>query len=263
MKSPGEKHCSSIRISTCCSSRIAMGKRGLRSTRMIFVPGNHADLHCVVSIDAGNTDRDDASFSVIQAWAFDENNLYLMAQFREQCEFDKLKRMARRFIKRHQPDVVLIENTANGPALISELRRKVKHRHLVSSITPRGSKAARLNRHIDKIRDGRVQLPEKAIFNAEFGAEFERFHYRKDTDQVDAFTQMADWWEPCRALGRVPRRCVPPPVPMVVGCNGQFSGLDQQKSTTPKPEERGICVVRGNSNRLYAPNGPFIKVTRG
>lgn len=132
-----------------------------------FVPDHHADLHCIVSIDAGNTDGDDASFSVIQAWAFDDKNLYLMNQFREQCEFDELKRMTKRFIKRHRPDVVLIENTANGPALISELRRKEKTRRLVLPITPRGSKAARLNRHIDKIRDGRVQLPENAVFNAE------------------------------------------------------------------------------------------------
>ncbi len=50
------------------------------------------------------------------------------------------------------------------------------------------------------------------------------------------------------------------PVPMVVGCNSQFSGLDERKSTTPKPEERGLCVARGNSNYYYAPNGPFIKV---
>jgi predicted phage terminase large subunit-like protein len=226
-----------------------------------FVPGHHASLHCVLSIDAGNSDGDDASFSVIQAWAFDENNLYLMDQFREQCEFNELKRMTKRFIKRHRPDVVLIEKTANGPALISELRRKGKTRHLVLPITPRGSKAARLNRHIDKIRDGRVQLPENAVFNAEFRAEFERFHRRKHTDQVDAFTQMADWWEQCRALGRVPRRGGPPPVPMVVGCNSQFSGFDPRKSTAPKPGERGVCAWRGNSN--HAPNGPFIKVKSG
>ena len=139
-----------------------------------FVPGDHADLHCVISIDAGNTKGDDASFSVVQAWAFDDKNLYLMNQFREQCDFNELKRMTKRFIKDHQPYVVLIENTANGPALISELRRKEKTRHLVLPITPRGSKAARLNRHIDEeIRDGRVQLPEGAVFNAKFVAEFE------------------------------------------------------------------------------------------
>jgi predicted phage terminase large subunit-like protein len=222
-----------------------------------FVPGNHADLHCVISIDAGNTKGDDASFSVIQAWAFDEKNLYLLNQFREQCEFDELKRMTRRFIKRHQPYVVLIEKTANGPALISELRRKGKP---VLPITPRGSKAARLNRHIDKIRDGRVQLPENAVFNAKFGAEFERFHRREHADQVDAFTQMADWFDQCYPLGRVPRRASAP-VPMVVGCNSQFSGFDQGKSASLKPAERGVCVARGNS--YYAPNGPFIKVKSG
>jgi predicted phage terminase large subunit-like protein len=228
-----------------------------------FVPGNHADLRCGVSIDAGNTDGDDASFSVIQAWAFDEKNLYLINQFREQCEFNELKRMSKRFIKNHQPDVVLIENTANGPALISELRRRGKTRRLVLPITPRGSKAARLNRHIDKIREGRVQLPENAVFNAEFGAEFERFHRREHTDQVDAFTQMADWFDECYPLGRIPRRRSSAPVPMVIGCNSQFSGFDQGKSTTLKPAERGVCVARGNSNRLYAPNGPFIKVKSG
>jgi predicted phage terminase large subunit-like protein len=223
-----------------------------------FVPGHHADLHCVVSIDAGYTDGDDASFSVIQAWAFDDKNLYLMNQFREQCDFNELKRMTRRFIKCH-PDVVLIENTANGPALISELRRKGK---TILPITPRGSKAARLNRHIDKIRDGRVQLPENAVFNAEFRAEFERFYRRKHADQVDAFTQMADWFDQCYPLGRMPRRASAS-VPMVAGYNSQFSGFDQGKSTTAKPAERGVCAWSGNSNRLYAPNGPFIKVTKG
>jgi predicted phage terminase large subunit-like protein len=236
-----------------------MGKRGLRSTRMI---SRHLFRATMQTYSALLASRDEASFSVIQAWGFDEKNLYLINQFREQCEFNELKRTARRFIKRHQPDVVLIEKTANGPALISELRRKGKTRHLVLPITPRGSKAAHLNRNIDKIRDGRVQLPENAVFNAEFGAEFERFHRREHADQVDAFTQMADWFDQCRALGRVPRRASAP-VAMVVGCNSQFSGLDQRKSTTPEPEERGVIAGRGNSKFYYAPNGPFIKVKSG
>ena len=158
-----------------------------------FAAGDHAHLHCVLSIDAGNSDGDEASFSVIQAWAFDENNLYLMDQFREQCEFDKLKRMARRFKRRYRPDAILIEKTANGPALISEIRRKGKNRHLIVPITPRGSKAARLNRHIDKIRDGHVQIVEGAACRAEFVAEFEAFPHGEHADQVDAFTQTADW----------------------------------------------------------------------
>ena len=42
-----------------------------------FTSGSYAHLHCVLSIDAGTTDEDDASFSVIQAWAFDDKYLYL------------------------------------------------------------------------------------------------------------------------------------------------------------------------------------------
>ena len=61
---------------------------------------------------------------------------------------------------------------------------------LVVPITPHGSKSARLNRHIDKIRDGRVQLPEDAEFRAEFVAEFVAFPHGEHADQVDAFTQV-------------------------------------------------------------------------
>ena len=50
----------------------------------------------------------------------------LIDQWRKQCEFDELERMARRFNRRHRPDAILIEKMANGPALISKLRRKLK-----------------------------------------------------------------------------------------------------------------------------------------
>jgi predicted phage terminase large subunit-like protein len=219
---------------------------------LTFAPGNYAHLHCVLSIDAGTTNDDNASCSVIQAWAFDDDNYYLMEEFREQCEFEDLKRMAKKFRYRYRPDATLVEKTANGPALISELRRKRKDHHQVVPITPRGSKAARLNRHIGKIRDGRVRLPENAEFHAEFVAEFVEFPHGDHDDQVDAFTQAADWIEQNRALAAQPRRATQP-VAMVVGFNSQFSGFDYRNSAANNPGERGICVGRGNSN--CAPNG--------
>ena len=54
-----------------------------------FSPGDAGHLACVLSIDPGTTDGDDASFSVIHAWAFDSNNLYLLNQFRRQCQFNE------------------------------------------------------------------------------------------------------------------------------------------------------------------------------
>ena len=222
-----------------------------------FAPGNYAHLPRVLSIEPGMTDEDDASFSVIQAWALDAKNFYLIDQYRAQCEFDELKRMARRFKARHRPYAILIEKTANGPALISELRRKSGRRGLIVPITPRGSKSARLNRHIDKIHQGRVQLAEGAAFVAELVAEFEAFPHGAHADQVDAFTQLADWVDQNGAAANGPSS-TSPLVPMVVGCNSQISTLGHRTLTTSKPGEPGICVWRGNSH--YAPNGPYIKV---
>ena len=222
-----------------------------------FVPDDLAYLPYVLSIDAGTTAGDDASFSVIQAWAFDQKNMYLIEQWREQCEFDELKRMAGKFKQRHQPDAILIEKAANGPALISDLRRRRKDRHLVVPITPRGSKSARFNRHIDKIRDRRVQLPEDAEFHTEFVSEFVVFPHGEYDDQVDTFTQAADWIDQNRGLTGHPWRASRP-VPMVVGHNSQFFGFASRNSTTSKPQARGICAWRGNTN--YAPNGPYLKV---
>ena len=138
-----------------------------------FARGDHAHLPCMLSVDPGYTDGDEASCSVIQAWALDAKNFYLRDRCRKQCEFDELKRMVLNLNRRYRPFTILVEKTANGPALISELKRKAPH--LIVPITPRGSKSARLYRHIDKIRDGRIRLPNDAEFSAEFVAEFEAF----------------------------------------------------------------------------------------
>ena len=220
-----------------------------------FAPDTIAHLPCVLSIDPGTTDGDDASFSVIQVWAFDAANCYLLDRYRAQCKFEELMRKARKLRKDHGAYAILIENTANGPALISQLERKLKGRCLIVPITPRGSKSARLNRHIDKIHQGRVQLAAGAAFSAEFIDEIVGFPYRKHTDQVDAFTQMPDFVDQYGALAK-PRNMTLD-IPMVASGNSQWSGWGHRSLPTAKPGERGICVARGNSH--YAPNGPFIQ----
>jgi predicted phage terminase large subunit-like protein len=100
--------------------------------------------------------------------------------------------VVRNFKRHHRPDAILIEKAGNGAALISDLRRRRKDRHLLLPITPRGSKSARFNRHIDKIRDGHVLLPQDAEFCTELVSECVAFPHGKYDDQVDTFTQAAD-----------------------------------------------------------------------
>lgn len=145
----------------------------------------------VLSIDPGYGTGSSASRSVIQAWKRRGQNYYLLDQFCEQCDVQDLRSAFWRFVKRHNPSIALIENTANGPALYSMIRNKAKFQ--IKLITPRrDAKAVRLNDHRSKVRGKRIFLPEDAVWREGYVAEFVSFPGEFD-DQVDATTQYFDF----------------------------------------------------------------------
>jgi len=145
----------------------------------------------ILSIDPGYGTGSNASRSVIQAWKRRGPNYYLIDQFCEQCDADDLRRAFWSFVRKYNPSVALIENTANGPALHSMIRKKAKMQ--IKLVTPRrDSKAVRLNDHRSKIRGKRIFLPEDAVWRESFVAEFIAFPGEFD-DQVDATTQYLDF----------------------------------------------------------------------
>ncbi len=225
----------------------------------IAVPETYADLPRVLSIDPGSSDGKHASFSVAHVWAFNRETFYLIDGYRAQCKFNDLKKKVRGLIRQYRPWVVLIENTANGPALVSELTQALKHHCQIVPITPHGSKSSRLYRHIDKIIQGRVHLAGHRDYWAEVIEEFGAFPYGKHSDQIDAFTQMADYVEAYGALAK------PAPTmaefPMVMAGNSQASGYAPRPMSAADLKKPGICVGRGNSQ--YAPNGPYLEVKSG
>ena len=144
-----------------------------------------------LSIDPGTSDHEDRSFSVIEVWAADGVNLFLVDLFRERCNFSRLLAVTKKFVGRYSGAPVLIEQTANGPALFSALaeRRQIR----AYPIIPRDSKAARFGRHLAKIIAGQVFVLNNAPFAEKFIDEFVGFPFRRHADQVDAFTQLPDW----------------------------------------------------------------------
>lgn len=158
----------------------------------------------VLSIDPGYGIGSNASRSVIQAWKRRGQNYYLLDQFCEQCDANDLRSAFWRFAKRYNPSVALIENTANGPALYSMIRKKAKL--LIKLITPRrDAKAVRLNDHRAKIRGKRIFLPEGAVWREGYIAEFIAFPGEFD-DQVDASTQVLDYLDTNPAIPAAPVR---------------------------------------------------------
>ena len=210
-----------------------------------YSPNDIHNLPHVISVDAATDEGDRRSFNVIQDWAYDRHNRFLVNEFRARCDFHDLGRMTRRFAKRYP---IVIERAANGHALISELTRRQRKR--VYGITPRGSKAARFRPCIEKIHAGRIRLPLDAQFALDFVREVIEFPHGRHTDQVDAFSQAMAWIDEQGPFSH-PQPAVPPPI--IVGLNSQYTGLDPRYQ--PKPNERGLMVVSGNSNRTL--NTPF------
>jgi predicted phage terminase large subunit-like protein len=147
----------------------------------------------VLSVDPGHIGGPNASCSVIQAWKRQGKQHYLIDQFCEQCDAEELRQAFWRFVRKYNPSIALIENTANGPALYSMVRRKVHFE--IKLITPRrDSKAVRFHDHLPKIRNKHIHLPESAIWREAFIAEVIAFPGEFD-DQVDAMTQYLDFME--------------------------------------------------------------------
>jgi predicted phage terminase large subunit-like protein len=147
----------------------------------------------VLSVDPGHGGGPNASRSVIQAWKCQGKQYYLIDQFCEQCDAEELRRALWSFVRKYNPSVALIENTANGPGLYAAVRRKANFD--VKVITPRrDSKAVRFHDHLPKIRNKKIHLPELAIWREAFIVEVVAFPGEFD-DQVDAMTQYLDFMD--------------------------------------------------------------------
>jgi predicted phage terminase large subunit-like protein len=152
------------------------------------------ELPVILSIDPGQRGGPTNSFCVIQAWCPFEADHFLLEQWREQCTYERLRERYRFFVRQFRPSVALIEATANGPALISDARRKPFVRVVVVDVTPDNrSKTARLIVHVPIIRRGRIYLPESAIWRDDYVKEFVEFPSGQFDDQIDATTQYLDW----------------------------------------------------------------------
>jgi predicted phage terminase large subunit-like protein len=177
-------------------------------------PPASQELPMILSVDPGQRGGVANSFSVIQAWCPTEDGHYLLDQWREQCTYERLRERYWYFVRNCRPSVALIEATANGPALISDARRRPIVR-VIDIVPDNRSKAARLIAHAPLIRRGRLYLPEAAIWRADYIKEFVEFPAGQFDDQIDATTQYLDWI----AVNPIP--ALPPKRAICAGVNSQ------------------------------------------
>jgi predicted phage terminase large subunit-like protein len=209
-------------------------------------------LPVVLSIDPGQKGGPTNSCSVIQVWAPKDGAHLLLDQWREQATYTEFRSQAQRFIRKYRPSAVLIENTGQGPALISDIRPQ-NGMELVP-ITPAGDKVERLRKHRRTIRRGLVLLAQGARWHDEFMAEATQFPYGPFDDQMDALSQYLNW------IAEHPNPHKRPPMATAQGVDSQGC-LIRLSANGSVIQAEGIAVQSGGRKMFNAPfQQPTVKM---
>jgi len=147
------------------------------------------------SWDCAFKDTKDSAFVVGQVWASLGADAYLLDQVRDKMDIVATID-AVRMLSATWPQALekLIEDKANGPAVIQMLRREIVG---LAEFSPKGGKEERANAIAPLLRAGNVWIPHPAIAPWVLGFldESEAFPGSTYKDQVDAMTQFLLHWQ--------------------------------------------------------------------
>lgn len=133
-----------------------------------------------------------SSYVVAQVWCRIDTKFYLLDQIRGRWEYTEAKKNILALWKKWPGlSVMLVENKANGPALISDLKGGIS---CIIPIEPKGSKEARARSVSGIVEAGNVYLPDPKYIRNEWVSrelvpELINFPTAEDDDQVDTFSQ--------------------------------------------------------------------------
>ena len=142
--------------------------------------------YIIISVDAAFKDGDDNDFVAIQVWGKLNRDYYLIDAIKKHLNFVDTLDAIRSFRSRYDAIFILIEDKANGTAIINVLSSEMEG---VIPVKPEGGKVTRANAVSPAIESGHVHLPRFASFVEDFMSECSSFPNGAHDDQVDAMTQ--------------------------------------------------------------------------
>jgi predicted phage terminase large subunit-like protein len=141
--------------------------------------------HKVLSVDATFKDGDNNDFVAIQVWGKVNEDYYLIDRIKEHMDFPTTLQAVKNIQAKHHCNSILIEDKANGSAIISMLQKQMAG---VIPINPEGGKVARVNAISPIIESGHVYIPEWEWTN-DFINECVSFPNAIHDDEVDSMSQ--------------------------------------------------------------------------
>lgn len=170
-----------------CSPRVEGGNLVQRSWWKYYDPKEINVFGTeVISVDAAFKGNDNNDFVAIEVWGKRGNDYYLRYCLNRHMDFPQTVQAIRtvRLLYPHAM-AVLIEDKANGSAIIQTLQREM----FCIAVNPKGGKEARVNAVSPAIESGHVYLPQGEAWVSAFVDQFTVFPAGKNDDMVDSATQ--------------------------------------------------------------------------
>lgn len=170
-----------------CSPRVEGGNLIKRDWWKYYDPNDEPYYGTeVISVDAAFKDSETNDYVAITVWGKYMNDYYLRYALNRHLDFTNTL-VAIRQLRRLYPNArtVLIEDKANGSAIINVLRQEM----FCVAVNPKGGKVARVNAISAAIESGHVHLPLGAPWVDEFVDQFSAFPAGKHDDLVDSASQ--------------------------------------------------------------------------
>ena len=141
----------------------------------------------IISVDAAFKDTKTSDFVAIGVWGKSGANVYLLDLINERMDFVRTLEVIRLMKKKYaEANMVLIEDKANGSAIISTLRQEIMG---IVPVEPLGSKESRAYAIQPFVMAGNVWLPKNAPWVEEYLDQMMRFPKSSKDDMVDMTTQ--------------------------------------------------------------------------
>jgi predicted phage terminase large subunit-like protein len=153
------------------------------------LPAATGSFRWLQSWDCSFKDTSESDYVVGQVWLRVDAAYYLVDQVRERMDFVRTRQAIQQMTARYpQATAKLIENKANGPAVIASLRSEIDG---IIPYDPVDPKIGRLNSVSPLFEAKNIWLPEpsRAPWVGDFVEELTRFPKAAHDDQVDACTQ--------------------------------------------------------------------------
>lgn len=144
--------------------------------------------YMVISLDATFKGNDDSDFVSIEVWSKLDQDYHLWYKVRERLGFwETLKRMSDVIRMYGMYNAILVEDKANGSAIIETLRKKFRS---VIAIEPYGSKISRANAVSPIVEAGNVHIKEEHSDLIDQAVDFPNTDH---DDDVDSMTQALNY----------------------------------------------------------------------